>query len=183
VLVLIAATGLRRGEALALHWSDVDLHAGMLVVRGTLGRVDGTLVITAPKTDRSRRNVPIAPPLVAMLRAHRATQEAERLAAANQWQDHGLVFASEFGTPVDPRNTLRTIQIAAHKAGMSDIGVHTLRHSAAVAWLESGVHIKAVADLLGHSSIAITGDIYGHTSDGTARAAVEGLTGQLGLLD
>ena len=85
------------------------------------------------------------------------------------------MFASEFGTPVDPRNILRTIQIAAHKAGMSDIGVHTLRHSAAVAWLESGVHIKAVADLLGHSSIAITGDIYGHTSDGTARAAVEGL--------
>ena len=66
---------------------------------------------------------------------------------------------------------------------MSDIGVHTLRHSAAVAWLESGVHIKAVADLLGHSSITITGDIYGHTSDDTARTAVEGLAGQLGLLD
>ena len=66
---------------------------------------------------------------------------------------------------------------------MSDIGVHTLRHSATVAWLESGVHIKAVADLLGHSSIAITGDIYGHTSDNAARAAVEGLAGRLGLLD
>jgi integrase len=64
---------------------------------------------------------------------------------------------------------------------MSDIGVHTLRHSAAVTWLESKVHIKAVADLLGHSSIAITGDIYGHTSDDTARAAVEGLADQLGL--
>jgi integrase len=183
VLVLIAATGLRRGEALALHWSDLDLDAEGLVVRGTLGRVGGKLVITAPKTDRSRRTVPITPPLVAMLRAHRAVQETERLAAANQWQDHGLVFASEFGTPVDPRNILRTIQIAAQKAGMSNIGVHTLRHSAAVAWLESGVHIKAVADLLGHSSIAITGDIYGHTSDGTARAAVEGLTGRLGLVD
>ncbi len=183
VLVLIAATGLRRGEALALRWSDVDLDAGMLVVRGTLGRVGGKLVITEPKTDRSRRTVPISPALVTQLRAHRADQEAERLAARNQWQDHGLVFASEFGTPVDPRNILRTVQIAAHKAGMSDIGVHTLRHSAAVAWLESGVHIKAVADLLGHSSVAITGDIYGHTSDDTARAAVEGLASRLGLLD
>ena len=66
------------------------------------------------------------------------------------------MFASGFGTPVDPRNILRTIQVAAQKAGMSDIGVHTLRHSAAVASLETGVHIKAVADLLGHSSIAIT---------------------------
>lgn len=84
---------------------------------------------------------------------------------------------------MDPRNILRTVQIAAQKAGMSDIGVHTLRHSAAVAWLESKVHIKAVADLLGHSSIAITGDIYGHTSDDTARAAVDALAGRLGLAD
>ncbi|OLP00201.1 site-specific integrase [Mycolicibacterium porcinum] len=181
VLVLIAATGLRRGEALALHWSDVDLEAGSLAVRGTLGRIGSQLVITEPKTDRSRRAVPIAAPLVTMLRAHRADQAGERLAAGDQWQDNGLVFAFELGTPVDPRNILRTIQIAARKAGMSDVGVHTLRHSAAVAWLEGGVHIKAVADLLGHSSIAITGDIYGHTSDDTARAAVEALSGALGL--
>jgi site-specific recombinase XerD len=93
------------------------------------------------------------------------------------------VFASEFGTPVDPRNILRAIQIAAQRAGMSDIRVHTVRHSAAVAWLESGVHVKAVADLLGHSSVAITGDVYAHTSHNTARAAVEGLAGRLGLLD
>ncbi len=66
---------------------------------------------------------------------------------------------------------------------MSDVSVHTLRHSAAVAWLESGVHIKAVADLLGHSSVAVTGDVYGHTSDSTARAAVDGLADRLGLLD
>jgi integrase len=65
---------------------------------------------------------------------------------------------------------------------MAAVGVHTLRHSAAVAWLELGVHIKAVADLLGHSSVAITGDVYGHTSDSTARAAVDGLANQLGLL-
>lgn len=59
--------------------------------------------------------------------------------------------------------------------------MHTLRHSAAVAWLDAGVHIKAVADLLGHSSIAITGDAYGHTSEETARAAVDGLAERLGL--
>jgi integrase len=139
-------------------------------------------VISEPKTDRSRRPVPLAPPLRAMLRAHHANQEAERLAARDQWRDEGLVFATEFGTPVDPRNILRTVQIAAQKAGMSGVGVHTLRHSAAVAWLESGVHIKAVADLLGHSSIAITGDIYGHTSDDTARAAINGLADELGLI-
>jgi integrase len=73
------------------------------------------------------------------------------------------------------------LEAAAKAASIEGVGVHTLRHSAAVSWLESGVHIKAVADLLGHSSIAITGDIYGHTSDDTARAAVDGLAGRLGL--
>ena len=183
VLVLIAGTGVRRGEALALHWSDVDLEAGMLTVRATLGRVGGELIITEPKTDRSRRSVPLSAALVAMLRLHRADQDAERHAARDQWQDNDLVFATELGTPVDPRNVLRTIQIAAQKAGMADVGVHTLRHSAAVAWLEGQVHIKAVADLLGHSSIAVTGDIYGHTSDTTARHAVDALADQLGVLD
>ncbi|MFV8315711.1 tyrosine-type recombinase/integrase [Mycobacterium sp. 23] len=84
-----------------------------------------------------------------LLKAQRAAQ----LHAGEQWTDSGLVFTTEFGKPVDPRNLLRAVEIAAAKAGVEDIGVHTLRHSAAVAWLESGVHIKAVADLLGHSSI------------------------------
>jgi integrase len=82
---------------------------------------------------------------------------------------------------VDPRNLLRAVETAARRAGVGGVGVHTLRHSAAVAWLESGTHIKAVADLLGHSSIAITGDVYGHTSDDTARAAVDALGARLGL--
>lgn len=82
---------------------------------------------------------------------------------------------------MDPRNLLRTVELAAKKANLQGVGAHTMRHSAAVAWLESGVHIKAAADLLGHSSIAITGDLYGHTTDDTARAAVDGLGKALGL--
>lgn len=181
VLVLIAGTGLRRGEALGLHWSDVSLTDRWLKVTATLGRVGTELVITAPKTPRSRRTVPISPAMVSLLKTQRVTQLEERLRAGNQWTDTGLVFTTELGTPVDPRNVLRTIQIAAEKAGVTGVGVHTLRHSAAVAWLEAGVHIKAVADLLGHSSISVTGDVYGHTSEDTARAAVDGLSGALGL--
>ena len=82
---------------------------------------------------------------------------------------------------LDPRNLLRVIEAAAKIAGVDGVGIHTLRHSCGGGWLEAGVHIKAVADLLGHSSIAITGDVYGHTSDDTARAAVDGLAGRLGL--
>jgi len=91
------------------------------------------------------------------------------------------VFTTEFGTPVDPRNLLRVVEAAAVTAGIEGVGVHTLRHSVAVGSLESGVHIKAVADLLGHSSINITGDIYGHTTDNAARGAVDGWSGVLGL--
>ncbi len=154
VLVLIAATGLRRGEVLALRWDRVNLTNGSLRIAATLGRVGDELVITEPKTERSRRTVPLSP---------------------------AIVFTTEFGGRVDPRNVLRTIEIAASKAGVENVGVHTLRHSAAVGWLDAGVHIKAVADLLGHSSISITGDIDGHTSDATTRAAIDGLSGTLGL--
>jgi len=181
VLTLIAATGLRKGEALALRWDQVDLDAGTLAVVATLGRISGELVSTPPKTARSRRIVPLHPGIVALLKRHRAAQNAERLLAGNQWTDSGLVFSTELGSPVDPRNLLRVVQSAAKRLGANDVGVHTLRHSAAVVWLEAGVHIKAVADLLGHSSISITGDVYGHTSDGAARSAVESLGERLGL--
>jgi integrase len=182
-LVLIASTGLRKGEALALSWDRVDLDAGVLRVAATISRIGGRLVITEPKTVRSRRAVPLSPAVVSMLRRHKAGQAAERLRAANQWQNCGLVFTTELGGPVDPRNLLRVIEAASRAAKVDGVGVHTLRHSAAVSWLESGVHIKAVADLLGHSSIAITGDVYGHTSDDTARAAIDGLAGRLGLVN
>nr|WP_256735876.1 tyrosine-type recombinase/integrase [Mycolicibacterium hippocampi] len=76
---------------------------------------------------------------------------------------------------------MRAVELAAKKSGLDKVGAHTKRHSEAVAWLESGVHIKAAADLLGHSSISVTGDPYGHTSDDTARAAIDGLGTVLGL--
>jgi len=113
--------------------------------------------------------------VVAMLRGHRTEQKAQRLRAGNQWIGSGLVFTTELGAPVDPRNLVRVIEAAAKTAGIEAVGIHTLRHSAAVRWLERGVRIKAVAHLLGHSSIAITGDVYGHASDDTARTAVRWL--------
>jgi integrase len=153
-----------------------------LKVRKTLGRVGKGLVFSEPKTDRSRRTVPLSPAVVALPRRQKATQAAEQLRAGNQWKDSGLAFTNEFGGPVDPRNLLRVIYAAAKAAGVERIGLYnTLRYSAAVGWLEQGVHIKAVADLLGHSSISITGDIYGHTSDETARTAIDGWSGALGL--
>ncbi|WP_412458846.1 tyrosine-type recombinase/integrase [Mycolicibacterium fortuitum] len=180
-VLVLAATGMRRGEVAGLRWSDVDLTKGELTVAGVVVRVAGALEWTAPKTDRSRRRIPLTTGLVAELKAHRKTQIAERLHSGDQWTDTGAVFATEVGGWLDPRNLLRTVEIAAGKAGIENVGAHTLRRSAAVGWLESGVHIKAAADLLGHASISITGDLYGHTSDDAARAAIKGLGDALGL--
>jgi len=91
------------------------------------------------------------------------------------WTAGDLVFTTHTGAPVDPRNVLRVVKVAARKAGLQDIGVHTLRHSAASAMLEAGVPLHTVSEILGHASVQVTGDIYGHVSTEGARAAMDRL--------
>jgi integrase len=179
LFALLVNTGLRRGEALALSWADVDLTEGLLRVRGTLARVDGALVVTEPKTARSKRTVPLSPAAVDILRAVRASQLEERLRAGSQWHQTKFVFTTEFGEPCDPRNALRALKAAAGRGGLPPVGLHTLRHSAASVMLSNGVPLKVVSDMLGHSSIAITGDIYGHVSPDVSRDAVSRLSAAL----
>jgi integrase len=112
--------------------------------------------------------------------ARRASENPQRL-ALRPFPYLGAAICLTLGGVVVVEDVRVHIPEFSKAAGVEGAGVHTLRHSAAVAWLESGVHIKAVADLLGHSSISITGDIYGHTSDETARSAVDGWSGVLGL--
>jgi integrase len=173
LFALLVHTGLRRGEALALQWSDVDLEKGLLRVRGTLARVQGRLVITEPKTVRSKRFVPLSAPTERLLRDVRATQDDERRRAGSVWQETGFVFTTVTGEPCDPRNALRALKVAATKAGLPHAGLHTLRHSAASVMLISGVPLKVVSEILGHSSIAITGDVYGHVAPDVARGAMD----------
>lgn len=99
LFALLVNSGLRRGEALALHWSDIDFDAKLLRVRGTLARVDGELVVTETKTAKSRRATPISPTAEKVLRHLRTRQMAERLRAGSMWQPNPYVFTTELGEP------------------------------------------------------------------------------------
>ncbi|MBM7804509.1 integrase [Geodermatophilus bullaregiensis] len=169
------ANGLRRGEALALHWSDVDLKAGLLRVRWTLSRTSRGLQLDEPKTDKSRRTVPLPRSAVETLQAYRTRQLEEQRTAVGACQEHGLVFTTEVGTPLEPRNVLRRFEVLAEQGGLRGVTPHTLRHSAASFLLAAGTYTKVVQEHLGHSSYAITADIYSHVGPAQQREAADRL--------
>jgi integrase len=180
LFALLVNSGLRRGEALALHWSDIDFDAKLLRVRGTLARVDGELVVTETKTAKSRRVIPLSPTAEKVLRDMRTKQMAERLRAGAMWQPTPYAFTTELGEPCDPRNALRALKAAAKRANLpSTVGLHTLRHSAASVMLSAGVPLKVVSEIFGHASVAITGDVYGHVSPDVSREALTRLSDAL----
>jgi integrase len=109
------------------------------------------------------------------LRANRARQLDEEHSAAGAWQKHGLVFTTEIGTPLEPRNVLRRFEVLAERAGLRGVTLHTLRHSAASFVLAAGTHTKVVQEHLGHSSYAITADIYSHVGPAQQREAADRL--------
>jgi integrase len=153
--------GLRKGEALGLGWHAVDLAAGTLRVERTLQRIDGSLRLDEPKTERSKRTIRLPAVCVDALRRHQECQAEER-AAADYWLDTGLVFTTGIGTAIDPRNVNRWLAGLCERAGVRAIRPHDLRHTCASLLLAQRVPPRVVMDILGHSQIAVTMDIYSH---------------------
>lgn len=156
--------GLRQGEALGLRWQDVDLEQGLLTVRYQLQRIDGKLVLTEPKTVRSRRTIQLPAIALEALRAHKVRQLEERLKAGPAWQgwDHDLVFTTTIGTPLEARSIVRHFHKLLQKAGLPRMPFHNLRHTAASLLLAQGLDIRVVQQVLGHSQIALTANLYAH---------------------
>jgi integrase len=179
--VLAVHTGMRQGELLALRWQDVDLENARASVRRTLTKNGGRLLFGEPKTKKSRRTIQLTAGSVNALRAHRKRQAEERLAAGGLWSDHGLVFASETGTLINPTNLRRrSFASLLKKAGLPPIRFHDLRHTCATLLFGRGVHPKYVQELLGHANIAITLDTYSHVipgMDGGTTSAMEDALG------
>ncbi|HSH81366.1 MAG TPA: site-specific integrase, partial [Herpetosiphonaceae bacterium] len=155
------ALGLRQGEALGLRWQDVDLQRGTLQVRSSLQRIDGKLQLVPPKTDLSRRTIAMPPATVHALREHKLRQLEERMAAP-VWEDHDLVFPTNKGTPLEKSGITKRFAKLLDKAALPPMRFHDLRHSCASLLIAQGVPLKTIQGLLGHSSITMTGDVYGH---------------------
>ena len=155
------AIGLRKGEALALKWSAIDLERGTVAVRLAMQRVKipgekkGHLILKEPKRS-SRRTINLPRVCVTALLEHRAIQEQERRMAGTRWKEEDYVFTTGIGTPMEPRNLERAYRQILALAGLHHIRIHDLRHTAATLLLTQGVHLRVVMELLGHSQIAVT---------------------------
>jgi integrase len=131
-------------------------------VRRAMQRVDGKLQVAEPKTSSSRRTVVL--PLLALrhLQEHKKRQDAERLALAEAWREHGLVFASSIGTPVEPRNVNRRWDELRRRAGLDWFRLHDLRHGCATFLLAKNVPDRVIMEVLGHAEIGVTMNTYAH---------------------
>jgi integrase len=186
-LVLITlAFGLRRGEALGLRWDGVDWGVGSIAVTHSVKRVRArdakrrtAIVLGELKTRRSRRTLYLTPELLAVLRRHRVRQLEEQLRLGAAWQEWGLMFPSEVGTPLDPDSFSHLFSRWCREAGLGHWHPHELRHSAASLMLAQGTPLYVVSEVLGHASIAVTKDVYGHLIEGDKRAATAAMSAAL----
>jgi integrase len=174
VYVLALVLGMRRGEILGLRWSVVDLDRATLRVQASLQRVGSQLVLTSPKTKRSRRTIPLPQAVVKVLDAHREAQAVEQ-ARAEVWADDDLVFTTRIGTAIEPRNLSRHFEALRDKAKVRRVRFHDLRHSCASLLFELGVPLRMVMEILGHSQISTASGIYTHVMPAQYREVADAL--------
>jgi integrase len=177
--VLVLVLGLRRGEVLRLSWEDVDLDGGELQVSRQLQRVHVQLVHGGTETEGSAAGLPLPDICVTALRLrhrHRHRQQAvDQLAAGEAWQGHGLVFTTRYGRPVEPRNFNRSFEARCQASGTRRIRVHDTRHTCASLLAEMDVHPRVAMQILRHSRVAMTLDVYSKVSSKATRDALKRL--------
>jgi integrase len=160
----LASTGCRRGEALGLRWSDIDIDNRRASLIQTVQKVAGKVVFGQVKTNASRRAISLDDDTVAMLREQRREQAAERLLMGPAWVDHDLVFARPEGEPLYPEGVTRAFKEQVDRLPLPSITLHGLRHTWATVALSAGIHPKVVQERLGHANVGITLNIYSHVA-------------------
>ncbi|MFD2683817.1 tyrosine-type recombinase/integrase [Streptomyces phyllanthi] len=171
---LLAYRGPRRGEVCGLAWSETHLDAQRVTISNQTIVVDGwTLEDSAPKTDWGFRTLALDAQTVSALRAHRARQAAERLQQGEAWVDTDRVFTEPDGSWLHPDRVSKAFEKIVSEIGLPPIRLHDLRHGAATLALAAGVDIKLVSEMLGHSTVLITQDIYQSVLDDLSLDAAE----------
>ncbi len=169
----IAYTGMRRGEAIALTWDDVDLDNGYLEITRSAGWRRAGLVISSPKTAAGARMVDLDPRTIEVLLDHRKWQAAYIADHAGYYDNRGILFADEKGGYIKPNRVSRTIGDLGRKVGHPRMTTHSLRHFHVTMLLQSGFHEAIVAQRAGHANSSITRTVYAHALPGWQREAAE----------
>ncbi|MEL3949493.1 tyrosine-type recombinase/integrase [Streptomyces sp. LNU-CPARS28] len=170
--MLAIALGFRRGEIVGLRWQDVDLDKRVIRVRKQRQRVGGEAYEDDPKGRRRKQALPLPAICVAPLRWQRMRQASMRERAGSDWQESGYVFTTRTGRPVEPRNVYRSFTRVAANAELRVIRLHDARHGCATLLTAAGVAPRVVMEILGHSQIAVTMNVYTHVVQDTQREAV-----------
>lgn len=176
-LVAVALSlGLRKGEALGLRWDDIDFDNRVIHVRNQVVHVTGAGTKLGPlKTERSRRTIPVPVPLLDQLRHHRIAQLEERL-KAKDWVDSSAVFCSRRGTLLCHATVTKWFAKKLRQANIPHMRFHDLRHGCASLLIAQGVHPRVVMEILGHSDIGTTMNLYGHVMPSMSRDALDAVS-------
>lgn len=178
--------GLRRGEVLGLRWRDVDLEARILTVRVTRIIIDGEVVESTPKSERSRRTLPLDDTLVAALRRLKVRRAQEVSAAGRDYRSscptcrESHVFVDAVGEEVHPESYSDRFEVLVARAGLPRIRLHDTRHTCGTLMHLRGVPAAVISAWLGHANVAFTMKTYVHSQDEALRAAGGLLTAAYG---
>ncbi len=185
LIVLTAiVTGMRRGEILALRWSDIDLERHVLSVLRTVDYIyPFGYVENEPKTKSGRRLIELPEFYITLLKQHKVKQTEQRLKVGEKWENRDLVFPGLTGGYMSPAHLDDDFAKLVQKAGLPPMPFHDLRHSAATILIGMGINPKVIQELLGHSDISITLGIYGHLFPTMQQEVVEKWQGVFGEKD
>jgi integrase len=175
--LLLATTGMRRGELAGLRWVDVDLQAGRLSVLQPRIVVDHKVRVSEPKSARGRRSIALDSVTIAALQAHKKRPTEDRLLIGPGYKETGLVFTWPDGSEIHPARFSDWFQQHVRRARLPRIRLHDVRHSYASAALAAGIPAKVMSERLGHATIAVTMDIYSHVLPGLDERAAQTVAG------
>ena len=175
-IALAGLAGLRRGEALGLRENDVDFEAGIIHVQNQITVTDNIPSSNPTKTADSIRNIAMLPELSDILKKQISVNKQKRVLLGDEYQENRLIVCNDDGTMTNPNYFTHHFTTFIKQHGVKKIRFHDLRHTYASLLLESGTDIKTVSSLLGHSTIAITADIYTHVLEGTKKKAAAQLS-------